>query len=657
MAAAFTERFLLLTNEAAVGIFPEQKLNIILSPDGTAAAIVCGEDKKRCLTRFCSTAVAPFVARLLHFRNIHASVPFLCDRFLDASKNYGQSSKISCEEGGAIPAASLCPLKRRVFFSTVAEVLSNDPMTEIVHGRQLTSAVCVRMLPVQLVAARNGCVQQRWEANPTDQCSREQFSLLLQELQPELSSLLALDQYPSSVHFALKVEALDDCTLIVSRATRAKTGGEGFVQTEGVAEGEDDGNPVTVEAWWSLPVRRGMPLPLGEILSLSGDVFTHWSEQVVGEEPFSRCRTVDIHASLLDGMFVATPADGIEEVEEEGAWDEVVGVKSKVTEDGDADAVTLLRKHRRIAIRLLQFREYLQVRRRLLSWEALVAPRGMAVPAQPAGGDYHLRLPDGHLERDDPEDMGADDRIVTLSLPSGAKFRAFPSALPANGEGNGSRPLCYSLLRGVFPDRTHVNVYLDEDVSRGVPSSTVRVLLPDASERSFPLSAFARGEASAASSSSSTRRSISSNDIDAAALHAQVNALLSFHHWASAPPEQRAALMAKMQTMASVGVEAGARSQRHLSVERLRSGLPRAVGTSAPPLPPSQTGAVNVSPPLPSFSVLAPANHHLNTPIAPFIASKMKPSTPGTASACGDRVREALWACQQALQENAKILT
>jgi hypothetical protein len=516
-----------------------------------------------------------------------------------------------------------------------------------------------------LAVAGTACTQQGSAASLAEQCSREQFSLLLQELEPELSSLRATDQYPSSVHFAVKAEAVDDCTFVVSRAVGAREGGN-------EVSGEGGGSAIAVEAWWSSssPVQRvlarpsslplPLPLPLGAVLSLAGDVFTHWSEQVVGEEPFSRCRAVDMHTSLLDGMFAAPSAGGAEE----GAWDELGDVESVTTEDGDADAVTLLRRHRRTAIKLLQFREYLEVRRRHLSWAVLVTPRGVAVPPQPAGGNYRLRQSDGQLERDEPDGSVGGERIVTLRLPSGATYRAFPSTLPADDDTIGSSPLRYSLLRGVFPDRTHVNVYLEGDVSRGVPARTVRVLLPDASEHSFPLSAFVNEEPMAAASSSGRSSGGSSaGGMDAASLYPQVTALLSFHRWACAPPPQREALMAKMQTMASMVLEAGARNRRHLSVEKLRSGPGSGSGSGSPhtpdtppPSPSLYAGAFIVSSPPSSFPVLAPTNLNINTP-PPFVASKTNLSTPPLASACSDRVREALRACQQALQENAKILT
>ena len=232
----FHERCLFLTNGITVGFFLEEKVSLILSPDGsslviaTATNAALGEANKRCLTRFCPTAVAPLVARLLRFRNIHAVLPYFCERFLGPSERnplqlksllYPTSSSspsstsfrsphphasqpIHDNNGVCVqpsPSLLLCPLQLRLCVTVTTEILSDSPidtnetmMMSTNSYRRPSLAVAavipiIRVIPINLVSPPHIQHVQLSSAQSQSQTSRETFAQLLVDLEPELSQV------------------------------------------------------------------------------------------------------------------------------------------------------------------------------------------------------------------------------------------------------------------------------------------------------------------------------------------------------------------------------------------------------------------------------------------------------------------------------------
>jgi hypothetical protein len=552
------ERLLLFTNDVAVGLFPRETetLCVVLSPDGASLTAVRGETVRRCLTRFCPTAMAACMARLVAFRNMHAAIPYVCERFLaDDVPRWRRGVNKPTED---VPTVSWCPLQRRMCVQTVANVLSADPMVEIRHGRTHTATNITRVLP-----AGNAASSSSPPPSPPAAVAAECTAAFVEDLLPELQGLLRnTDQYPSSAAHAVRVQAVGDATFII------RAGGA-----------EDGGRHLAVEAWFH--EESTSPLPLGPTLTLEHELFTYrWT----GDNDKDEGGCLDIHVGLLDGLF-----------DVDGASDEV---GAGPVDDGNlvVSASSVLRRHRGAALRLLQYREYLERRRRCFapppgrtaassssssSSSSSTAPgstyylvEGRLMQKEPRADRWDRATPSGTGDNDEVDD--ASHGIVTLVLSSGATFRAFPSL---DDRAAGVEP--FGRLRGVFPDRTHATVHLEADPVQGAAARSARLLLPDGTETAAPLTAFA-----------------AVSNIAAHPQASYVTALLSFHRWACAPPARRAALMEKMQAVAAMGVAADARSRRHLSIEELRNGKGRgrlaatvAVENEAPPPPPPLSAA------------------------------------------------------------------
>jgi Domain of unknown function (DUF4524) len=485
------QRLLLFTNDVAVGLFPRETetLCVVLSPDGASLTAVRGETVRRCLTRFCPTAMAACVARLVAFRNMHAATPYVCERFLaDDVPRWRRGVNTPTED---VPTVSWCPLQRRMCVQTVANVLSADPMVEIRHGRTHTATNITRVLPA-------GNASSSPSPSPPA-VAAECTAAFVEDLLPELQGLLRdTDQYPSSAAHAVRVQAV---------------GGATFIMRAGGAE--DGGRHLAVEAWFH--EESTSPLPLGPTLTLEHELFTYrWAGDNDNDEGEGGC--LDIHSGLLDGLFAV-----------DGASDEV-GVGP--VDDGDAavSASSVLRRHRGAALRLLQYREYLERRRRCFAPPSgRTAASSSSSSSTALGGTYYLvegRLvqkepradrwdratPPGAGDNDDVVD-DASHGFVTLVLPSGATFRAFPSL---DDRAAGGEP--FGRLRGVFPDRTHATVHLEADPAQGAAARSARLLLPDGTETAAPLTAFA-----------------AESNVAAHPQASYVTALLSFHRWARRP--------------------------------------------------------------------------------------------------------------------------
>ena len=571
------DRLLLFTNDVSLGLFPRDALCLVLSPDGASLTAVRGETVRCCLTRFCPTALAACVARLLAFRNVHAAAPYLCERFLPSDVPRWRAEK-GVAKPPAVPTVSWCPLRRRVCVQTAADVLAADPMVEMRHGRAHTLAAVTRVLPAgapPYVAT-------------TTTAAAEGTKAFAEDLLPELLGLLRdADQYPSSAVHAVRVQAVGGATL-----------------TAVVGAASDGGKHLAVEAWFHDAASSS--LPLGPTLTLEREFFKYRWE---GEEDRGG-RFLEIHVGLLDGLFSVDGEAVVDSGEEDGAA---------------IDALSVLRQHRGAALRLLQYREYLERRRRCLAPPPPSDCAASSSSAAVGGGTYYLiegqlvqkkqplQQPGAGGDRWDRTTPtgGDDDGIVTLVLPSGTTFRAFPALA--------DRTEPFGRLRGVFPDRTQATVHLEADPAQGAAARTARLLLPDGSEAVAPLAAFSADGDSATATGPLRQKA------------AYVTALLSFHRWACAPPARRAALMERMQGVASMGAAADARSRHHLAVEKLRSGSGegdrrRPAAPAAPTAPAAEVE--NAAPPLPRLS----------------------------AATCAFRVRDALRASQQALRDNARLL-
>ena len=315
----FRERCLFLTNGVTVGFFFEEKVSLVLSPDGSSLVIAtasntvsAGETNKQCLTRFCPTAVAQLVARLLRFRNIHAVLPYFCDRFLEPfernqpplplqsllypasspspspstssstprSPRYHTSQSIHHDDNGASvqssPSLLLCPLQRRLCVPVTMELLadgaieSTDTMSSNSYRRPSMGVAAVvpavRVIPVNLVSPPHSQHVQLSSAQTQSPTSREIFAQVLFDLEPELSQLLAASESLSRS----STEDVDDSSMRYQRqypssvayAVRAEyVNGCTYVLSEALNggfdgsnnyDGNDDDTTVRVEAWWPI---------------------------------------------------------------------------------------------------------------------------------------------------------------------------------------------------------------------------------------------------------------------------------------------------------------------------------------------------------------------------------------------------------------------
>ena len=237
------ERYLYLTNGVTVGFFCEEKISLILSPDGvslviaTAMNMILGDTNKRCLTRYCPTAIAPLVKRLLQFRNVHAILPYTCERFLEkffernqmplqhlqsllyptfstttttftsSSSNHHHSSQSIHEQHETSsdqpsPSLLLCPLQRRLCVKMTTELLTEDPLivdtiittNPTVTNRRPSLTVgsvvpIIRVTPINLASPPHIHHVQLSSAQSQSKTSRDVFEKLVADLEPELSQV------------------------------------------------------------------------------------------------------------------------------------------------------------------------------------------------------------------------------------------------------------------------------------------------------------------------------------------------------------------------------------------------------------------------------------------------------------------------------------
>lgn len=232
------ERFLLLSNEATIGIFnfSGHTTFVAISCEGNYVKIFNGESRSTHLTRFCPVNSLPLVKRLLNYRNQFASRPYLCNRFHESnSESFYGSKEVEWKHIPDIDQTSidgwnihhsinrrcvfaLCPFKKRLCYLSDAiycpdtaesgkpkEIrsirhltmipLSSAPFTvkEISEGRIKTD------LKTQLPSSAQGTAAE----NSSAAC------LFFDEIEHELLTLKSLDKYPTSVQFAVKIERID----------------------------------------------------------------------------------------------------------------------------------------------------------------------------------------------------------------------------------------------------------------------------------------------------------------------------------------------------------------------------------------------------------------------------------------------------------------
>ena len=228
----FCERYLFLTNGVTLGFFFEEKVSLILSPDGSSLVIATatnsasGEANKRCLTRYCPTSIVPLVVRLLRFRNVHAVLPYTCERFLEpternqppfhilshldpsfstsissgSSHHHYTRPNIHDHNGGYVqpsPSLLLCPFQRRLCVTVTTEILSadgpKDTTTSNTYRRPSMAVAAVvpiiRVIPMNLVSPPHIQYVQLSCAQSQSHISREIFAQVLIDLEPELAQV------------------------------------------------------------------------------------------------------------------------------------------------------------------------------------------------------------------------------------------------------------------------------------------------------------------------------------------------------------------------------------------------------------------------------------------------------------------------------------
>ena len=252
---AYQERLLLFTNEAAVGIFNQEKcsISIALSANGEFIKLFTGKSSTVHLTRFCPSNAHDFVRKLLSFRNKYAKQPYLCDRFhkavssvfvnsktmhwkRDKERSYTTSSGWKVYQHSDDQAAyAICPYNKRFCYISEgiyvqdAAVGLHRTSTSIAQHLALTHLTVIPMQSAPLYFQRNE--EQSTDSSETSSHSYElddqecevpvpisipigasdssSACKFFKEIEHEINILKSISRYPTTLAFALKVEEMD----------------------------------------------------------------------------------------------------------------------------------------------------------------------------------------------------------------------------------------------------------------------------------------------------------------------------------------------------------------------------------------------------------------------------------------------------------------
>ena len=473
----FKERFLLLSNDAAVGIFNQDRKTVFvaLSINGEFVKVYEGDSSSIHLTRFSPVSVYPLVQKLLNFRNQYAHRPYLSERFLKTSSPFNGSRTISWgrktqlqttknywkiySNGDERSLIAICPHRKKLCYLSDAIFPPDTSMSH--HQAQLSSEFRVtrHVTVVPLALAPASFQRDYFKGNflssecsstldadfiteiPTSiECGASDSSSachFFQEIEHELTFLKSNNKYPTSVDFVVKVEKID---------------GEIFLSTQSALNSGDQSEDIAVESWIQPPreirarnrnilASTQMDVALeeedaegcnmsvedfgcnggGPILTLNGDYFIFYHDHF-----FSSGGTgvnyvndhsmigISIHISLLDQTCQATENATIEthvqscnenicgnsienwwgsETSEDACKtlsrpnhsvrnsrysaserfsstdrrrSHLEGERRVEEDDSSLQIQKILRRYRQHAIHLLEYRQYLQVRRKHL---------------------------------------------------------------------------------------------------------------------------------------------------------------------------------------------------------------------------------------------------------------------------------------------------
>ena len=475
----FKERFLLLTNDSALGVFNQDRktVYIALSNNGEFVKVYEGDSSFIHLTRFCPVSVYPLVQKLLNFRNQYAHRPYLSERFLKTSSPFNGSRTISWRQetqqqttknfwkvysnGDERSLIAVCPHRKKMCYLSDAIFLPASPMSH--HQAQLSSEFRVtRLVTVVPFAHAPTFFQRNYDKNsglgsanfsmlganimteiPTSiECGASDSSSachFFQEIEHELAFLKSDKKYPTSADFAVKIEIID---------------GEIFLFTQCDLTTGEQSQDIIVESWIQPPRERriinrntlsstqmdvayveeegeGCNMSAadfgcnggGPILTLNGDYFIFYHDQYtssggtdVSHENDHSMTGVSIHISLIEqtcqemeNAKFGTHAQSYNENVSENNSENWVGsetskdnrkktwcpnhnisnssnsaqeilstsglrrsdLKSEVEinvgeDDSSLQIQNILRRYRQHAIHLLEYRQYLQVRKKHL---------------------------------------------------------------------------------------------------------------------------------------------------------------------------------------------------------------------------------------------------------------------------------------------------
>jgi hypothetical protein len=297
-------------------------------------------------------------------------------------------------------------------------------------------------------------------------------------LQPDLSLLFDLDRYPSCPELVVQVERID---------------GNIYLESGPILETNCSTDDIEVEAWipsfyagggWShclsahtdaeaeiQNVIKGLGYDGDDVvLNLKGDIFSLYMQSSNSGVAYG-CEDargvyhppLTFHVCLLEAELQRASED-TEAAEFNLVSESNVFAPSQYgyggpQGSGSGDVSRLIARYRSQAARLLQLREHLSSRR------AANVRRSVSRKSLPregvAGGTYLIK--NGCLALVDA-DSGCqpnshdDDDFVTLHTEDGSRLTAYPGASAGSGNARIDR------LRGVFADRTHVDIDLNNKV-------------------------------------------------------------------------------------------------------------------------------------------------------------------------------------------------
>ena len=475
----FKERFLLLTNDSAVGVFNQDRKTVFiaLSKNGEFVKVYEGDSSFIHLTRFCPVSVYPLVQKLLNFRNQYAHRPYLSERFVKTSSHFNGSRTISWSletqkrttknfwkvysNGDERSLIAVCPHKKKMCYLSDAIFLPASSMSH--HQAQLSSEFRVtRLVTVVPFAHAPTFFQRDYDKNsgrsnkslsmlganimteiPTSiECGASDSSSachFFQEIEHELTFLKSDKKYPTCADFAVKIEIID---------------GEIFLFTQCDLTTGEQSQDIIVESWIQPPREKriinrntlsstqmdvayveeeeeGRNMSVadfgcnggGPILTLNGDYFIFYHDQYtssggtdMSHENDHSMTGVSIHISLIEqtcqemeNAKFETHAQSYNENMSENSSENWLGsetskdtwkknwrpnhnisnssnsaqerlstndhrrsdLKSEVEinvgeDDSSLQIQNILRRYRQHAIHLLEYRHYLQVRRKHL---------------------------------------------------------------------------------------------------------------------------------------------------------------------------------------------------------------------------------------------------------------------------------------------------